>query len=379
MVVLCLSRFLAVPAVFGLVNCESDCEDTLSCGSTPGDAPNAGGTSGRGGADAGGSAGRGEAGSAGSGGASGTSSGIGGSASGSGGSSSGAAGESGTGGAGGSGGTEPCDGACGGATPVCNIATDECVECTEEDAAACTGDTLLCDQDTNTCVECLQQTDCMDAAASRCSAGSCVPCSTNEHCSDISGKGVCHSGTCVQCTVADESACGANSCNPMTKQCTGTPRGSVGICRPCLADSECVGGNQPDPEQRCVQMEFQGVLRTGGFCLRRVAKGCDRPYQIPWNAQSLSGAPSEVYCGINQASVRCEAVLDLIGSRSCSGGADTQCGCARDDDGNCIESGQGGLCRTVGVNANQCTYRCGAVGHCPDGFTCTGSPTMYCQ
>jgi hypothetical protein len=88
MVVLCLSRFLAVPAVFGLVNCESDCEDTLSCGSTPGDAPNAGGTSGRGGADAGGSAGRGDAGSGGSGGASGTSSGSGGSASGSGGSSS---------------------------------------------------------------------------------------------------------------------------------------------------------------------------------------------------------------------------------------------------------------------------------------------------
>jgi hypothetical protein len=334
----------------------------------------------------GGQSGSGAGGQAGSAGA-----GSGGVSAGTGGGSSGAAGDGGEsgdgggdsggsgGGEGGSGGTEPCDGACQGATPVCKASTNECVECTEEQTDACTGLTPLCDTETNSCVECLMQSNCAEPTASRCDGGACLPCSDNAHCTNISGRGVCSSGVCVQCTAADEAACGANSCNPMTKQCTSTPRGTVGTCRPCVADSECTGGNQADPDARCVQMEFMGSLRPGGFCLRRAAKTCARPYMIAISAPSLSGALAENYCGIDQENVRCEAVLDLINSRSCPGGADISCGCARDQDGFCTEGGQGGLCRDFTLVNDQCTYQCGINNDCPVGRTCLGSPIAYCQ
>jgi hypothetical protein len=198
-------------------------------------------------------------------------------------------------------------------------------------------------------------------------------------CMHLAGAQVCSSGTCVQCTPANETACGANSCNPATHQCTTTPRGSVDTCEPCVADSECTGGNQSDPDQRCVPMEFQTVLRAGGFCLRRGSKTCTNPYQIPITAVSLSGAASEAYCGINEDVTRCEAVLDLVHSRACPDGQDSSCGCARDTDGKCTESGHGGLCRTVGLNPKQCTYECGTDNQCPAGLTCVGALAKNCQ
>jgi hypothetical protein len=153
----------------------------------------------------------------------------------------------------------------------------------------------------------------------------------------------------------------------------------VDKCEPCVADSECVGGDQASPDARCVPMSFQGVAREGGFCLRRVSSVCGRQYKIVINAVSLSGAPAEDYCGIDQATTRCEAVLDLANARSCTEGMDSACGCTRDQDGNCTDSGQGGLCKTVGPDANRCTYACGTVEDCPSGKTCTGDPTAYCQ
>jgi hypothetical protein len=365
--------------------CGSTCGSTDSCGTfvPPGgsggaNANGGGGASGTGspgGASAGGSAG-----SAGS-------------------SSAGAAGES---GAAGAGGAPPCDGTCSGTTPVCDTDTNACVECVSksdcQDAAKpacdsstntcvqCTGDTdctnaatPLCDLTTQQCVACLQQSDCKTAAASACNAGACTACTADAECSNIAGKGVCDAGICVQCTVPKESVCSGKSCNPATNACTTTAVGSVTSCQPCLADSECVGGNQADPDARCVPMTFMGAARPDGFCLRRVSKGCARPYQISISATSLSGAASEAYCGIDQDSTRCEAVLDLVAGNVCSDGQDTSCGCTRDSGGACVAAGQGGLCRTVGVNAKQCTYPCGTTPQCPTGTTCGGSSTTYCQ
>ena len=304
----------------------------------------------------------------------------------------------------GAGGVAPCDGACGGTlpvcyqatntcveclesaecegeTPACDTSTNECVECTEGESDACMGETPLCDADANLCVGCLAAADCPDAAESRCTdAKECAPCVDSGDCAHIAGKNVCDNGLCVQCTVSTEAtACGLNACDPATKTCTETERGSVGICLPCAADSECAGGDLSDPEQRCVPMEFQAVPRPGGFCLRRASKTCSRPYQIPITAPSLSGADPETYCGIDTATTRCEAVLDLVNSRECMSGMDSSCGCLRDQDGNCTEVGQGGLCRTVGVNANQCTYPCGVINHCPTGTTCAGTGATFCQ
>jgi hypothetical protein len=183
----------------------------------------------------------------------------------------------------------------------------------------------------------------------------------------------------VQCTVADESACGGKSCNPATKACTNTTRGSVGYCKPCVADSECFGGDKADPDARCVPMEFNGVPRPGGFCLKRVAKTCPTSiYKFPISTASLSGASKEAYCGIAQSLTRCEAVLDLVASVACPDGLDASCGCPRDKDGKCTAPGQGGLCETVGVDDKRCTYPCGAVSDCPGGKTCT-SEQPYCH
>ena len=327
--------------------------------------------------------------------------------SGSSGSSSGSAGESGstdnagTGGDAGAAGAAPCDGACSGSKPVCDVTTDTCVQCLKR--VDCEGATPACDTTTSTCVECaaatdckdaakpfcdkdasecvacLEQADCVDATASACSVGVCAACTKDEECADIAGKGVCDAGTCVQCTVAKETVCGGKSCNPGTKACTTTALGSVTTCKPCIADSECAGGNQLDADARCVPMKFKGVSRTGGFCLRRVSKTCASPYKVVSATPSLSGAASEAYCGINEDLTRCEAVLDLVAGGACADGQDSSCGCARDMNGICIGSGQGGLCRTVGPDAKHCTYECGTTPQCPAGTVCGGSSTTYCQ
>ena len=322
-------------------------------------------------------------------------------------------------------GAAACDGGCKGPTPVCDGASNKCVQCVDGkdcktptkpacDAATNTcvecvksGDCKTsakpaCDTDSNTCVGCVENADCKDAAkpvcdagaakcvaclrqadcgsatASACSDGVCTACTKDEQCSDIAGKGVCDAGTCVQCTVAKEAVCSGKSCNPANSQCTNVATGSVSVCAPCASDSECIGGNKADPDRRCVPMKFKGAPRPGGFCLQRVVKSCAQPYEIPLDVPSLSGAPSEQYCGIDQSATRCEAVLDLVAGLACSDGLDSSCGCVRGKDGKCLEAGQGGLCRTVGVNANRCTYSCGTATDCPGGKSCM-DPLPYCH
>ncbi len=417
--------FLTGASLFAFVlasGCGSDkCEDTDSCGSFPqagatsagkGGSSNAG-HSGSGGSSAGtsakggnggtsGTSGKGAAGESGQAGASGQAgtgavSGRGGTG--------GGAGQGGQAGAtAGAGGSDACDGSCKGATPVCKADTGDCVECTKSsqcagstsvcdtssnscvqctalDSTACDGDTPVCDTSADQCVGCLATADCSSPSFAKCDTGenTCIHCTGNDDCAHLTGTAICDSGTCVQCTPADESACGANSCNPATKTCTQTARGTVDLCEPCVADSECMGGDQADPDTRCVPMNFQGVAREGGFCLRRVASTCGRQYEIETNVTSLSGAPAENYCGIDQTVTRCEAVLDLGNNRACDDTMDTSCGCARDSDGNCTETGEGGLCRQVGPNVNRCTYECGTNEDCPQGRTCSGAPTKYCQ
>ncbi|HKY34613.1 MAG TPA: hypothetical protein VJN18_01630 [Polyangiaceae bacterium] len=366
-----LALVAAVPISTACGPTETTCADGVGCvpdegGSSAAGTPGAsgkggGGAGGKGGAAGGGSSAAGEAGNT----AGGTSD-------------MGGAG-AGMGGEGGSVPMLPCDGMCINPKPICDEPNDKCVECLKEQDCS-TGAKKKCDATAKTCVECLGATDCPTAAAAKCESGACVKCTSNDDCQHIPGKKVCDTGAgaCVQCTAADESACAGKSCNPATKACTDTNVGSRDYCQSCLADSECLGGNKADPDARCVPMEFNGTPRTGGFCLKRSAKTCAKPFQTPIAVASLSGAPSEQYCGIDQENVRCEAVLDLIGDAACSDGLDTSCGCARDMDGNCTNAGAGGLCRIVGVNPNKCTYTCGASAQCPTGFTCTGAQP-YCH
>jgi hypothetical protein len=193
--------------------------------------------------------------------------------------------------------------------------------------------------------------------------GECVACTTdnnNADCSHIPSRPQCDAGLCVGCTVATEATnCGGNSCNPATRTCTATPRLSRGVCQPCVADSECTPVD--GATHRCVRMNYQGT-DLGGFCLRAVP-GCAPPYSTGITRESLSGAASTTYCGIDQNMVTCDAVSALLRDASCANAGASEC------------MAESARCETVGVLADRCTYTCSASGQCPVGYPCGGG---YC-
>lgn len=237
------------------------------------------------------------------------------------------------------------------AAPRCDD-TGTCAGCeADEDCDSFDGATQ-CDVQSGACVECTSDDNCPNAAEAACGEDfTCGACAADSDCEHLDGLSVCDAGTCVECSVEDESACGANSCNPATRQCTNTPRSSVSTCRACVADSEC-----ESESYRCVPLNFDGQPH-GSYCMKRQSAGCSRPYLSPLTAASLSGAASEGYCGINQALTTCEAIRDLSSSETCQ--ADDDCG-----------EGLGGLCATVGIAANRCTYQCGSADECTGTYTC---------
>ncbi len=373
-----LVPFTALVAAHVVVGCSdavdtNDCHTYSMCPAGGSSTAGSGGNTSEAGAETGGSS-SGKAGMSGASGKGGNTSG--------GSSSSGGAGEGGIeGGVGGMPIMLPCDGACAGTKPVCKESTDTCVQCLMP--TDCTsGAKTKCDTTSNSCVECLASADCSDAKAGKCDKGACGKCTSNDDCAHLAGKTVCDTvaGECVQCTVSDESACAGNSCHPATRACTTTPVGKIDYCKPCVADSECFGGNKADPDARCVPMTFNAVPRTGGFCLRRFAKTCAKPYfKMSSDRQSLSGTVAEAYCGIDESSTRCEAVLDFVGGEPCADGKDSSCGCsARDGDQKCIDVGSGGLCQTVLGVAKTCTIPCSGAVQCTTVTTCTGGQP-YCH
>ena len=287
------------------------------------------------------------------------------------------------------------DSYCSGATPACNTASDAdsgagtntCVQCTKD--SHCSGNTPYCNTSQNSCIQCRTSADCPLTSASACVAGSCTACTADADCAHISDKTVCKlssessdagaitdagsdTGICVQCSVGNETPCNGKSCNPATDTCTNTERGSVDICHACLADSECIGGVPNDGglvTMRCIPIGFNGNAH-GNYCMQIGNNGCSNPYNVPITSTSLSGAVSDAYCGINDAVTTCEAVLDLIGSKSCQSDAD--CG-----------KGQGGLCKNVGLNPSRCTIPCNGSSEClappTAGSTCSPPTTPYCH
>jgi hypothetical protein len=170
----------------------------------------------------------------------------------------------------------------------------------------------------------------------------------------------------VECTIDEEELCNGKSCNPATLTCTNTNVDSRDFCESCVADSECTDGDTNDPTARCIALDFNGGAH-GSYCLKRQSKTCARPYGITINAESISDAPDEDYCGIDQDTTTCEAVLDMVASTSCSGGTDAECG-----------DGEGGQCKTVGGIGNTCTIPCDVANQCPNALTCTGG-MPYCH
>jgi hypothetical protein len=244
--------------------------------------------------------------------------------------------------------------------PIC---TEElqCVQCTADDATYCSARALVCDIGSSTCVECLGNSNCTAADAARCDAKECGRCDDNAQCTGIDGlpgdANACDDGVCVDCTPDTEaSACPNNkSCNPDTRQCTNTDVGSIEVCEPCVADSECGEDGSASEAYRCAEMRYEGQRYPDGdtgFCLKVFSVGgCEQPYAIRISDRpSLSGDPLESYCGINEILATCPAVRALD---------QNQPQCPRGEDTECPESG---LCRDVGGLSNKCTYRCETEG-----------------
>lgn len=212
---------------------------------------------------------------------------------------------------------------CSGTTPACSN-DNVCVACTDS-ALYCGDDTRLCDVGRHECVECLESADCTDPAASRCSAGACVPCTGPLHCSHLDGLGVCESGDCVECTGTQYQACGVApggnpyACDSMSRTCTEEEIGSAAPCAACVSDAHCATG------MACMETKF-GTADTGYYCLwKENATGTGAPNGNCGNVRPYIGTEPGWTSIDGQAAIvckpsvtTCQAQSDFR-AKSCSG------------------------------------------------------------
>lgn len=250
---------------------------------------------------------------------------------------------------------------CPSSAPACT-SDNICVGCSDS-ALHCGGDTPLCDVGRHECVECLENTDCTDPVASRCSAGACVPCTGPLHCSHLDGLGVCESGECVECTGTQYQACGAAPggvpyvCDSSTRTCTTEELGSALACESCVSDAHCRPGTS------CTQTKFGGA-ETGNYCLWMQSAtgpgapngscGNVRPYigtETEW--QSVDGTAPTV---CKPAVTTCQAQSDFR-TKPCSGETpigDAECGAPGVDDAYCAPFLSGHRCTVPCVSYDDC-------------------------
>src|SRR5690606_1794358 len=111
--------------------------------------------------------------------------------------------------------------------------------------------------------------------------------------------------------------------------------------------------NCASPNHFCVPMQYDGLNRPGGYCLKTNQTGCMPPFSIGTAGRtSLSGAADLTFCSVNEISTTCEAVRALLDDQQCPDGTDDECP-------------EGGICRQVGDLLNRCTYACSLASHCP--------------
>ena len=285
-------------------------------------------------------------------------------------------------------------GGCDGDKPVCIESTGTCVQCTVEEDSYCEDRAQICDAESNECTACIAEegccvddSACTSPSASRCdlSINECAACESNTQCDDVDGLdpsgNACDDGVCVDCTPESEADTCADdkSCNPASKECTGTTVGSLEVCDACVADSECGDEGVASDAFRCVPMYYPNQETRfpddeTGFCLKSTDGGCERPYAVTLDGRPTLSQPSSsgAYCGINEALATCPAVAALVADERCPDGTDEECE-------------PSGICRQVGALENRCTYFCSGETQCDEppnpGSTCGSSGSSgddYC-
>ena len=298
---------------------------------------------------------------------------------------------------------EPDTGACGGEctdpTPVCDVATGQCVACTVDEGCgndevcavasdpannqcvACVTDDDCGDQycddagdddpSNNSCVDCREESHCTDAAAAHCGDdNTCVPCTEAGHCDGVDSAGICDTsdgdGVCIECTIEDDGACTDGECDPETNTCLERTIGSGSQCDSCASDSDC------GEYMRCVPMQFQGSDLGESYCLKLSAAGCSQPYLSSITRDTVDGESGHEFCGLNESATTCPALGDFQNATDCTLSVATdQCGIDGVDDG---------LCRERGLGGPKCTYECGSATQCPNTFVCnTDDDPGYCD
>ncbi len=263
----------------------------------------------------------------------------------------------------------PCDPACTGGEVCADLGgTFECVECAGDgDCGA-----RHCDLATHTCVDCTEHAHC-DGATPLCESGACTRCdeAASASCADRdSAAPVCDdsTGSCVQCTAGNESACGTAVCDVRAGSCSGFAEHSAAACGECVNDRQCQDG------QLCVpDFVGGGTTELGYVCAWRqdFVSGGDclnvRPHILTRSRTSVNGVTEDV-CTLAVSS--CAAHRDfrietcMSGTTLSTPVADAACGADAADDGFCSQY--------TAAGTNRCTAGCSSLDDCPcsDG-TCT--------
>ncbi|MEM6792181.1 MAG: hypothetical protein AAF715_31990 [Myxococcota bacterium] len=216
--------------------------------------------------------------------------------------------------------------------------------------------------------ECNTDAECTDPAMAKCdtsvAGGTCVACDASPQCEGIAATPVCATsgdrvGTCVACTATEAGACTAmQTCNLLDETCADVAPTTVDTCEPCTNDDQCLANH------RCVPMDFPVGTDLGHFCLEDATLGtCERPYLVFVNEPSINDVAATNYCGIDQDSVTCPAVIALSDSWQCPGGTDGMCS----PDSNPANEVMvpGAICEQVGAASNRCTHPCSVPDECP--------------
>jgi len=148
----------------------------------------------------------------------------------------------------------------------------------DTDCQALNAGTPVCDIsfEGNFC-KCTSQSHCTDPAKSRCSGGTCVKCSDDDHCDLIPGKPECDSTKgCVECT-------GDGHCSGAKSHCASN------VCVACKTDDHCNGVlDYCSNTNTCVECKQDGHCASG-HCVGNVCVECEDDGDCPANNPVCSG------------------------------------------------------------------------------------------
>lgn len=242
--------------------------------------------------------------------------------------------------------------------------TRACVEC--RTGADCTEGEPFCIE--GACEQCQVDTDCTDPNASRCDATThqCSGCTELGACSRFAATPACNldTGSCVECTAAETSACEDYACQTIPGDgqftCSAQPLGDAQSCNTCVSDAACASGNacvrenfdDQDTEWVCLPEEPDDSCATNADLISTMAEAVSADGQLGNYCK-----PAQTTC----------AGYRHFGSEGIADGpycqSDDDCGLPNVTDGKCL-SVQGS--NTV----RACSYPCLLDFECPANSDC---------